>query len=440
MNDETGTPTSTLEQIPGDIEQSTADAEAGFFRRTLQSTFLSLRTRNFRLFFIGQTISNTGNWLTNVAMTLLVLKLTDSGVGIGLLAACQYGPILLLSAWAGAIADRSDKRRFLFVTQGLEMVQSIGLAILAFAPHPPLAGLYALAICGGILLAFDNPLRRSFVTEMVPSSDIPNAVVLYSTIVNTSRIFGPALAGVLVTTLGYGWGFTLDAASYLAVILCLFMMRPDELYRAPRKPRVKGAVREGLNYVLSAPVLWIPFAMLAAISILAYNFTVTLPLFVTDALHGSERVFTLLYSVFSLGAVVCALVVANRGLVAIRHIIRGAGALGITLLLLAGVPGVGIAFPVVFLVGVAGILYMTSTTAIVQVEARPEMHGRVLALQTVIMGGSAAIGGPLLGWLADTTGARALMVLGGVVCLGSAAFGALAIRRQTDRALAGAEH
>jgi MFS family permease len=202
---------------------------------TLRRTFQSLRHRNFQLFFIGQSISNTGNWLTNVALTLLVLRLTGRGVAVGFLAALQYGPILVLSAWGGAVADRSDKRRMLLLTQGLEMGQSVGLAVLAFLPHPPLVGIYVLAVAGGVLLSLDNPLRRSFVTEMVPREDIANAVVLYSTIVNLSRIFGPALAGLFVVTLGYGWCFTIDAASYIAVIACLTMMRPGELHRGPSR-------------------------------------------------------------------------------------------------------------------------------------------------------------------------------------------------------------
>jgi MFS family permease len=399
------------------------------FRRTLSKTFVSLRSRNFRLFFIGQTISNTGNWLTNVALTLLVLKITGSGTAVGELAAFQYGPILLLSAWGGAIADRSDKRRMLLVTQSLEMAQSVGLALLAFMPHPLLAGLYALAVLGGTLLALDNPLRRSFVTEMVPVKDIPNAVVLYSTIVNVSRIFGPALAGLLIVTLGYGWCFAIDAATYLAVLFCLSVMRPEELHRQPPKPRTRGEVLEGLRYVASMPSLRISFAMLAAIGTLSYNFSVTLPLFVTGSLHGSDSAFTLLYSVFSCGAVVSALIVAQRELVSMRHIVIGAGALGLAMLLLAAVPGVGAALPVVFLVGMASILYTTATTAIAQVEARPEMHGRVLSLQTLLVMGTTPIGAPLLGWLADTVGGRAPIFLGGVVCLLSAAFGYYASRR-----------
>jgi MFS family permease len=396
----------------------------------LRRTFSSLHHRNFRLFFIGQSISNSGNWLTNVALTLLVLKLTASGVGVGFLTACQFGPMLILSAWGGAVADRSDKRQMLLVTQSLEMGQSIGLAVLAFMPRPPLAGLYLLAIGGGILLSLDNPLRRSFVTEMVPAEDIPNAVVLYSTIVNLSRIFGPALAGLLVVTSGYGWCFTVDAVSYLAVIACLVMMRPAELHRQLAPARTKGAVREGLRYVQSVRVLWVSFAMLAAITLLAYNFTVTLPLFVTRGLRASEGVFTMLYSVLSVGSVVSALLVAHRNLVTMRDIVRGAALFGMSLLLLSVVPGILAAIPAAFLVGAASILYITGTTTIVQVEARRDMHGRVLALQTMLLGGGAAVGGPILGWIADTFGGRALMVLGGVVCLGAAGFGALAAERR----------
>ena len=150
-------------------------------------------------------ISNSGNWLTNVALTLLVLKITGSGLAVGALAACQFGPILFLSAWGrGRLPTARISGGMLLLTQSLEMMQSGALAMLAFMPHPPIIGLYALAVVGGILLAFDNPLRRSFVSEMVPKEDIPNAVVLYSTIVNVSRIFGPAMAGLLVVTLGYG--------------------------------------------------------------------------------------------------------------------------------------------------------------------------------------------------------------------------------------------
>jgi MFS family permease len=398
----------------------------------VRSTFASLRTRNFRLFFIGQTISNTGNWLTTVALTLLVLHLTHSGLAIGLITAAQYGPLLLFSISAGAIADRHNKRNLLFVTQGLEMAESITLAFLAFMHHPPLAALYATAAVGGTLLALDNPLRRSFVTEMVPEEDRPNAVVLYSLIVNVARIFGPALAGLLAVTVGFGWCFSLDAASYLVVLTALWMMRPTELRRIAARPRARGDIRAGLRYVADNPNLWISFVMLGVVGMLAYNFIVTLPLLVTRSLHGGDGAFTLLYSTFSAGAVVSALVIANKRLVRIRHIIIGSAALGVTMLCLATVPSVGFAIPAAFAVGLASILYMTSTTAIIQVEADPALHGRILSLQTFIIGGTACIGGPILGWLADTMGARVPVILGGVVGLLAAGWG-LVINRHVMR-------
>lgn len=404
-------------------------------KRTFGNTFLSLRNRNFRLFFIGQLISNTGNWLTNVAIILLVLKVTGSGFAVGLLTACQYGPIFFLSPWAGAIADRLDKRKLLLTTQSLEMLQSIGLAIVAFMPRPSLLALFILAAIGGILLAFDNPFRRSFVSEMVPHSDIPNAVVLYSTIVNTARIFGPALAGLLVVTVGYGWAFTIDAASYVAVLSALFMMRSSELHREPPRPRTKGEIREGFRYILSMPVLWISFVMLTLIGTLSYNFNVTLPLFVTRALHGNEGLFTILFSIFSFGAVVCALIVAQRSLVSMRHTVIGAIALGIAMILLAFVSDVIFAMLVAFLIGMASILYMNATTALVQVESKRDMHGRVLSLQSVLLIGTTLIGGPFSGWMADVYGSRSPFIFGGIICLLSAAFGYWATKMYIPEAI-----
>jgi MFS family permease len=415
------------------VEPSPLPARSFGVVHAVRATFVSLRNRNFRLFFIGQTVSNTGNWLTTVALTLLVLKLTHSGLAVGELSACQFGPILFLSAWAGAIADRSDKRRMLLWTQSLEMTQSVGLATLAFMPHPPIAGLFVLAVGGGVLLSFDNPMRRSFVSEMVPREDLPNAVVLYSTIVNVSRMIGPALAGLLIITLGYGWCFTIDAASYLAVLLCIVLMRAGELHRQPPHPREKGEVRKGFAYVASSPVLGISFVMLLIVGTLTYNFGVTLPLFVTTSLKSSGAVFTVVYSVFSLGAVASALMVAHRRLVAMRHVVLGSTALGLATLTLAAAPSVAWALPVVFLVGATSIVYFTSTTAIVQLESEDAMHGRILSLQMVVIGGTTLIGGPLLGLVADVLGGRAPLIIGGVAALAAGGIGALALRRRLGR-------
>ena len=391
-------------------------------------------SRNFRLFFVGQLISNTGNWLTMVGLVLLVLHRTDSGFAVGLLTACQFGPILVLSAWAGVIADRSNKRHLLLLTQSLEMAQSFVLGALAFMGHVPLWSFYVTALAGGTMLAFDNPVRRSFVTEMVPASDVPNAVTLYSALVNVSRIFGPALAGLLVVTLGFGWAFIIDAFSYTFVIVALVMMRPQELRRAPTTPKGKGQVREGLRYVRGLPELWVPFVMLAVIGSLSYNFSVTFPLFVEHGLGAGDTAYTLVYAVFSFGSLVGAIAIADRENVALRHIVLGATAMGVAILVLSAVPSVPITFPVVLGVGVASISFMTSTTAIAQTRAEPSMHGRVLALQTVLLIGTTPVGGPILGAVADAFGARAPLVIGGVAALGAAAWGWFMMRRVAEPA------
>ncbi len=393
----------------------------------LSRTFQSLRTRNFRLFFVGQTISNTGNFLTNVALILFVLRLTRSGFAVGALSACQFGPMLLLSPLAGVVADRGDKRKLLLLTQSVEMLQSVGLAILAFHPHPSLSALYGLALFGGVLLAFDNPLRRSFVPEMVPQEDLANAVVLYGTIVSVSQIFGPALAGLIATTLGYGWCFAIDAASYLAVIAGLLMMRAGELFKAPPAARTGRAMRDGLRYVLSVRDLWISFAMFAIVGTFSFNLRVALALFVTRSLHATEVAYTALYAITSSGAVVGALLVAHRKLVQLRHVLGATFALGVAMLVLSAMPNVYAAAPAVLLVGGASIVYMTATTSLAQVDTRRDMVGRVLALQTALIGGTALVGGPLVGRLADLAGGRAPIAIGGAVCA-AAALAARALR------------
>jgi MFS family permease len=420
-----------------DIPAGPAAVRTGRLRRLLGPTFISLRNRNFKLYFIGQLVSNTGSWLTNVALVLLVLHITGSGVAVGTIMALSSLPLVALSAWGGAVADRVDKRRALLLTQSLLILESAGLAVIAFLPHPSVIALYTLSLWGGVVSAFDNPIRRAFIREMVLPEDLPNAVVLYSVVFNVSRILGPALAGLLVITVGYAWCFAIDAATFLAVLYCLYLMRPEELHRSPPARQAKGAVRAGLLYVTTVPSLWISFVMLAAIYLLSYNFSTTLPLFVTRSLHSSAGAYTLLYSTFSAGAVVSGLVVARRGMVRLRHIILGAFALGATTLLLAFTPGMLLAVPAAFLVGASAIVLLTSSTAIVQVEGRHDMCGRVLALQTVIAGGTGIIGPPFLGWVADTAGGRMPLIIGGTAALAAAAFGYFASRRQKRAAVRG---
>lgn len=410
-------------------------------RHATSDTFRSLRARNFRLFFGGQLISQVGNWLTLVAQTLLVLKLTDSGVALGLLAVAQFGPVLVIGPFAGLVADRSDKRKLLLIVQALAMLQSFCLAALVFSGHPSVAAIYAVAMLGGFATAFDNPARRSFVVELVPTEDIANAVSLNSALMTGSRVVGPALAGLLITTVGFGWCFLVDGVSYLAVLYGLWRMDSTQLRRPVAARRGKGQVREGIRYARSVPELWIPLVMMAVVGTLAFNFQTVLPLFVTRDLRGSDVTFTLLMSVISAGSLVGALATARRRAVGMYTVSLAALAFGSALGLLAIAPNQPVAFFIGAFVGLSSIAFMTASTAIVQMRSTPSMRGRVLALQSMVFLGSTPIGGPIVGFISQHYGARYSVALGAVACVAAGVFGVLKVRsgaRTIDRLPSGA--
>lgn len=391
-------------------------------------TFQSLHIRNFRLFFLGQGTSQIGNWLTLIAQTLLVLQLTDSGIALGALAAAQFGPVLLFGAFAGLVADRSDKRRLLITVQTFAMVQSVALAALAFQDHPPVWAIYVIAFFGGVATAFDNPARRSFVVEMVPEERITNAVSLNSALMTGSRIVGPALGGILVVTVGFGWAFLIDGISYLAVLLSLHMIDPSQVRPAPVTPRGRGQVRAGLAYAWSIAELRVPLVMMAVIGTLAFNFQTVLPLFSVRDLDGGDLTFSLLMSIVSVGSLIGALRSARRTNMSVRTVSRAAAGFGAAMVALAMAPNQTVAFAIGAVMGFTSISFMTASTAIVQLRADPMMRGRVLALQAIVFLGSTPIGGPILGTLSERFGARYGLALGAVATLGAAAYGLFAAR------------
>ena len=398
-----------------------------------RGTFRSFRSRNFRLFFFGQGISQVGNWLTLVAQALLVLKLTGNGFDVGVLTACQFAPVLLLGAWAGLVADRADKRRLLVIVQCFAMLQSFALAALAFSGSPPVLAIYAVAVAGGIATAFDNPTRRSFVVEMVEEEDVQNAVSLNSALMTSSRIVGPALAGLLIATVGYGWCFLVDGLSYIAVIVGLQLMDVSKLRRSQPLVRAKRQVREGLKYARRTPELWIPLVMMTIVGTFAFNFQVVLPLLVTRTFGGTEATFTLLLSVVSVGSLAGALATARRRVTSVRHVVTGAFAFGSSMLVFAAAPSLAFALPIAVLMGFASMTFMVTSTAIVQMRADPVMRGRVLALQAIVFLGTTPIGGPIVGAICDAFGPRSGLVLGGLSGLAAGAWGIYASARNDAR-------
>jgi MFS family permease len=315
------------------------------------------------------------------------------------------------------------------VVQAVAMGQSFLLAALAFSGDPPVGAIYAVAVLGGVCMAFDNPARRSFVVEMVDPDRINNAVSLNSALMTSSRVVGPALAGVLVSTVGYGWAFLGDGLSYLAVIAGLLMMRTSELRTAPVAPRGRGQVRAGLRYIRSKPELFVPLAMLAVIGTLSYNFQTVFPLFVTRDLGSSDTVFTALFSVVSVGSLFGALVAARRREIGVRHVGQAAVAYGVAMAAMALAPNVAVAIVLGVILGWASVSFIVASTAIVQLRSAPEMRGRVLAIQAMLFLGSTPVGGPIVGWVAEEFGARYSVALGAVAACLAGLWGLGAARR-----------
>jgi MFS family permease len=406
-------------------------------RSAASETFRSLHVRNFRLFFVGQLISQVGNWLTLVTQALFVFELTNSGVDLGILSAAQFGPVLILGPWAGLVADRSDKRRLLLTVQVIAMAQSGLLAALAFSGSPPVGLVYVVAAIGGVTVAFDNPARRAFVVEMVADRDVNNAVSLNSALMTSSRVIGPALAGLVIRLFGFGWCFAGDAVSYVAVIAALSAMRPGELRRPPVAERGRGQIREGLRYAWGVTALRAPLLMMAVVGTFSYNFQTVFPVFAKRVLHGTDTTFTLLFSVISVGALAGALATARRTTISVRTVATTAFAYGAAMAVMAVAPNQPFAFVTGVGLGVCSIAFLTASTAIVQIEAAPRMRGRVLALQAMLFLGSTPIGGPIVGWVSERWGARWAVALGAVAAMAAGAWGMRQARRAGEEPEAG---
>jgi MFS family permease len=386
-------------------------------------TFRSLKYRNFRLFFIGQFVSQVGNWLTLVTQALLAFEWSGhSGFAVGVLSACQFVPVLMFGAYGGVVSDRSDRRRLLMLVQFIAMLQSFGLAIVALT-HGGLVWLDGVAVVSGCTMAFDNPARRTLFVELVDAEDVNNAVGLNSSLMTSSRIIGPAIASILIATVGYAGCFTADAVSYLAVLIGLAMMRPHEIRSTPVVEKARGQIRAGWQYTRRSPELWIGLLMMAVVGTLAFNFQVVLPVFVEGTFRERAVLYAVLFAAMSFGSLAGALVAARRVEVEVRDVATSALFFGVAMLVFAAAPTLAIAFPLSLGVGFTSITFLTASTAIVQLKAAPEMRGRVLALQAIVFLGTTPIGGPIMGVLCDAYGARAGIIVGGLSAIAAGAFG-----------------
>jgi MFS family permease len=386
----------------------------------IRHSFNSLEVPNYRRYFTGQLISLSGTWMQTVAAIWVILSLTGSGVAVGLTTALQFLPMLLIGAWGGLLADRIPKRRLLMTTQALMAIPALGLfAVTATGVVTPWM-VYLAVFAFGSLNAIDNPTRQSFLIEMVGSDRVVNAVSLNSVVVQAARIVGPALAGILIATVGVVPCFAVNALTFVAMILALRGMDPERLHAAPPANREPGAIRAGLRYVLRTPELLVPLALMALVGTLGFNFQVVLPLLAKFSFDAGAMTYATLVSAMAVGSIAGALVNGHRGRTGPRLIAGGALAFGVSALLAAVMPSLAFEVPMLALLGAAAVTFAATINSTLQLAVSPEMRGRVMALYSVVFLGSTPIGGPLTGWLAQTYDPRIALLLAGASGLAAA--------------------
>jgi MFS family permease len=393
-----------------------------------RATFKAFEVPNYRRYFAGQAISLSGTWMQMAAQAWLVLTLTGSATALGLIVALQTLPILLLGAYGGVIADRVDKRRAMILLQGLMGLQALVLGLLTVTGEVRVWQIGALAMLLGVNNAFENPARQSFMLEMVGPEHLRNAVSLNSVLVNVARTVGPALAGLLIATVGEGVCFLVNCASFVAVIVSLLTLDLTALRPSPPSGRGPGQLREGLRYIRGERDLAIPLLMMALVGTLAYEFQVTLPVMARQGLHVGATGYGFMTAAMGAGAVAGGLVVAAIGRTGLRMLVLASGAFGAVIALAALAPTLPVELAALALVGWASISFMASGNSTLQLTAAPSMRGRVMSLWFVAFQGSTPIGGPIVGWVMAWAGARAGLGVGAVTCLLVALLGLLAMR------------
>jgi len=344
----------------------------------------------------------------------------------------------VFGAWAGVISDRVDKRRLMFVTQTAMMIFALVLGVFTLSGHITVIGVYLLAALTGTANAFDNPSRRVVITELVGDAEIANAVSLNSALITGSRVVGPALAAWLINTVGIGWCFVANSASFIAMLVALLMIRPADLHLNERVAKEKGQIVEGLRYVWHNDELRLATILMGVVATLSFNWQVLLPLLAEHDFHGTDNTYAFITTVFSVGSLVGSLLIARRTTMDNRLLARAAVGLGLSSLLVALSPTVVPAAVAGALAGATGIAFLSATMTALQLHSIPVMRGRVMALYSILFLGSTPIGGPLAGWIAQVFGTRWSIGLGAVAALASGLAG-LCVLRSRERLLDGLE-
>lgn len=395
------------------------------------STFSSLKVRNYRLYFIGQGISLCGTWMQTIGQAWLVLELTGSGTALGFVIALQFLPILFFGPMGGVLADRFSKRKLLFITQVASGALALILGVLVATDTVTLWMVYILASALGFVNAVDNPTRQTFVFELVGEDDLSNAVTLNSTEVNLARVVGPAIAGIIIASIGIAACFFINAASFAAVLVCLGMMERRTLHRHhnsdPGHPL--DELRRGFRYVWRTPILRDLLIMMAIVGTFTYEFQISLALLAKYTFAGDARAYALLTSAFGAGSVIGGIVIAGRKRTNPRGLLGILIAFGIALVAASLAPTIMLAVAGMVIAGICSICFTSLGNTILQLESAPHMRSRVMSLWSVAFLGSTPIGGPIVGWVGEFINPRWGLGIGAIATFAACAVGTALLAR-----------
>jgi MFS family permease len=379
-------------------------------------TFASLRYRNYRLFFAGQAVSQTGSWMQRIALGWFVYQITHSPFAVGVMAFSQFVPFMVFGLFVGVLADRLDARRTVIGTQAAQLVTATTLAWIALAGIAQPWMLYAIALANGAVLVLDVPSRQQLTYRMVGREVLPNAIALNSSLFNASRIFGPAVAGMVYGFTGAGVCFLINSISFLAVLISLFAMRVGDFYPLERfeRPSILKGTREGLAFARRQRRMVVLLTLTVVLSTFSFNFNVTLPVLAAKTLHTNAQVYGLLSALFGGGALVGSLAAASLGRASAKALLLGALVFTGSELALAPIQSPYAAGVLLFLVGVGFTAWSANSNAMVQLQAPDRLRGRIIGLYFYAFAGTGAIAGLFAGWLCDTGGTELAFAVGGL--------------------------
>jgi MFS family permease len=396
----------------------------------VKRTFSSLRYRNYRLFFTGQAISQTGSWMQRIALGWFVLQLTNSAFAVGVMAVAQFLPFTLFGLFAGVITDRVDARRLVIGTQVAQLVSATALAWIAVAGIAEPWMLYTIAFVNGLVLVLDVPSRQQLTYRMVGREALPNAIALNSSLFNASRIFGPSVAGMVYGFAGAGTCFVVNAVSFFAVLVGLLAMRPRDFFPLEEfeRPTILRGTREGLAYALRQPRMVIILALTLVLSTFCFNFNVTLPVLAYKTLHSQAFVYGFLSAVFGAGALAGALFAASRARASGKVMILGSFVFTCSELLLAFARSPYAAGLLLFFVGAGFTIWSANSNAAMQLAAPDRLRGRIIGIYFYAFNGTGPLGGLLAGWLSAVGGTELAFAVAGVFGLAGTALAGQRLR------------